>query len=123
MLDYLSDNIKPLTQPGGIFGDGTNGSIRVHILTPTTNDNALNGAGDGSNGNFPQEYPDRISQITTFLNTILPKVPIETPFVYQRQADDDLFKTDVYFKAMVSIFRSKTYLLLLVNLYIDTLQR
>jgi hypothetical protein len=95
VLDNLTEGLQP---QAATFADITTSNI--FIMTPTTQDNNLNGPGDAANGNWPQEYPGRITQITTLLGTLLPNVPI-TYFVYQRQINRLLFNGNVYGKAMV----------------------
>lgn len=99
VINYLTTALQPLGAPGSTFGDSA--TTHIYIMTPTIQANNLNSRGDSSNGDFPQEYSDRITDITSTLNGILPNVPIET-FVYQRQLNNALFKNNEYGKAMVS---------------------
>lgn len=96
VLDYLNTD---LGSHRASFDDS--GTAKIYIMTTTTQDNNLNGPGAADNGNWPPEYPGRISQITTLLNGMLPGVPIDT-FVYQRQRDENLLNSNVYGKAIVS---------------------
>ena len=95
VLNYLTNELQPHT---ATFGDST--TTKIYIMTPATKENNLDGDGDLRNGNFPQDYENQITQITSLLNEILPNVPIEI-FAYQRQRREALLESNVYGKAIV----------------------
>lgn len=77
-------------------------TTKIYIMTPTMQDNNLERRGaDSAKGNYPEEYSDRVNDITTLLGTLFPGVPVQK-FVYARQNNEVELKNGAFGKAMVS---------------------